>query len=180
MAEPGTLASAVGRETASLLRDTYLPRLESALAELPAADLWWRPHERATSVGNLLLHLEGNLRQWILSGLGGEVDRRRRHMEFEARGGPGPAALLAALRDTVRAAATCIEALPAERWTDALVIQGMPTNVLAAVLHVVEHFAWHTGQITWIVKQRAGERHAIAFYDDARLDAARNEPRPDC
>ena len=54
------------RESARTLRDVHLPRIELALAELSPSALWWRPHERATSVANLLLHLEGNVRQWIL------------------------------------------------------------------------------------------------------------------
>jgi uncharacterized damage-inducible protein DinB len=176
MADGQRLALALGRGCAALLRDTYLPRLESALRELPPDDLWWRPHEGTTSAGNLLLHLEGNVRQWILAGLGGERDRRRRRMEFDARQGPGGPALLAALSDTVRAACRVIEELPAERWMEPVVIQGFETDVLTAVLHVVEHFSWHAGQITGIAKQRAGAEHAIAFYDDAQLDAASGEP----
>jgi uncharacterized damage-inducible protein DinB len=158
----------------ALLHDTYLPRLRRALDELPVADLWWRPHERATSVGNLLLHLQGNVRQWIVSGLGGAPDRRERSGEFAAREGAGKAELLAALSATVDEACVVIARLDERALTAPITIQGIATTGLAAVLHVVEHFSWHTGQVTWIAKERAGAGHGLAFYDDSRLNAARN------
>ena len=63
------------------LRDDYLPRIVNALEILPEEDLWWRPHPDTTTVGNLLLHLEGNVRQWIVCGLGGAEDNRDRLAE---------------------------------------------------------------------------------------------------
>jgi uncharacterized damage-inducible protein DinB len=168
---PGPVFAA---ESIRLLRDTYVPRMERAVRELPAGDLWWRPHARCTSVGNLLLHLEGNVRQWIVSGLGGAADHRERAAEFAARDGADAGALLARLCATVDEACDVITGLPPAGWATRVVIQGVPTTVLGAVFHVVEHFAWHTGQVTWIAKLRRGEEHAIAFYDDAALDGARN------
>jgi len=183
MGDPGALlALAVTGQCVELLRDTYLPRLERALAELPAADLWWRPHARATSAGNLLLHLRGNIRQWIVSGLGGAPDLRERDAEFAAPAAPAApangsgAVLLAALAQTVAEACAVIERLDAPALLAPVSIQGYGTNALAAVLHVTEHMSWHTGQIAWIAKLRAGEGHALAYYDDAAL-TARNGPR---
>lgn len=69
-------------ECARYLRETYMSRLQRALEVLPPADLWWQPHPDCISVGNVLLHLEGNVRQWILSGLGGAPDARERSAEF--------------------------------------------------------------------------------------------------
>jgi uncharacterized damage-inducible protein DinB len=162
-------------ESARYLRDVHLPRLERAVQLLRPEDLWWRPHEGALSVGNILLHLEGNVRQWILSGLGGEPDHRRRSAEFRAQDGPGAAELLERLRSTVHAAGASIEALDPADIGEERRIQGMSTSAQAAVLHVVEHFSWHTGQAVWIAKARAGQGHGLAFYDDAALDQARNE-----
>jgi uncharacterized damage-inducible protein DinB len=156
------------KESARYLRDVYLPRLRKAVETLPERDLWWRPHERATSVGNLLLHLEGNLRQWILSGVGGAPDRRRRAEEFARREGDGKAELLDALARTIEEAAKVIEKEKALGRT--LRIQGSDTTCQSAIYHVVEHLSWHTGQIVWIAKLRAGETHGIAFYDDRKLD----------
>ncbi|MHC4845656.1 MAG: DinB family protein [Planctomycetota bacterium] len=162
------------RESAQYLRDVYLPRMRRAVAELPPDELWWRPNDETTSVGNLLLHLEGNVRQWILSGIGGEPDARERQTEFDAREGRDAQALLDALGATVAAAALVIEGIDPRRMLTPMTIQGIETTPMAAVYHVVEHFSWHTGQVTWIAKARAGGGHGIAFYDDAALNAARN------
>jgi len=158
------------RESARYLREVYLPRLRKAVDTLPEADLWWRPHEGGTSVGNLLLHLEGNIRQWILCGLGGTPDRRRRAEEFARREGGTRADLMAALAGTVEEAAHVVERQSA--LDRDLNIQGFDTSVRGAIYHVVEHLSWHTGQIVWIAKMRAGEAHGIAFYDDRKLDDA--------
>jgi len=155
-------------ESARYFREVYLPRLRKAVDSLPEADLWWRPHERATSVGNLLLHLDGNLRQWILGGLGGAEDRRRRSEEFARREGGSKAELMGALAATMTDCASVIE-----RQGDLerrLSIQGFATSAREAIYHVVEHLSWHTGQIVWIAKMRGGAAHGIAFYDDAKLD----------
>lgn len=168
------LCTALARQCCALLRDTYLPRLEQSLAGIKAADLWWRPHPDTTSIGNLLLHLEGNVRQWIVSGLGGAPDRRVRESEFAAQQGAEAPALLAALTATIGRACEVIERLPPARWTERVTIQDFEVTVLAAVLHIVEHFSWHTGQITWIAKLRKGAGHGIAYYDDDALNAARN------
>jgi len=163
------------RESVQYLRDTYLPRLERALQVLPAADLWWRPNADVIAFGTVLLHLEGNVRQWILAGLGGAPDDRRRSEEFSetGEGAPTGEALLAALRTTVEEACEVVGSLDAEALAASYRIQGFDTSGLQAVYHVVEHFSWHTGQAVWIAKARAGAGHDLAFYDDARLDTSR-------
>jgi len=171
------LGAALARQCCHLLQLTYLRRLEQALDGLSPADIWWRPHADTTTIGNLLLHLEGNVRQWILSGLGDEPDFRIRQAEFIERDPSTEGrALLAGLRETVGRACAIIETLPSERWTERVTIQDFEVTVLAAVLHIVEHFSWHTGQITWIAKLRRGAGHGIAYYDDQALNAARNAP----
>ena len=155
------------------LEGEYLPRLERALAVLPPEDLWWKPHGETTSVGNLLLHLEGNVRQWILSGLGDHPDDRDRASEFTASASPESRSgdkLMAALRMTVERACAVIAELDDDALLRSRTIQIFEgVSGLAALVHVVEHFAWHTGQITHIAKLRAGERHGLAYYDDERL-----------
>lgn len=157
------------------LGEVYPGRMERAALTLPAADLWWRPHEGALSVGNILLHLAGNVRQWIVCGIGGAQDRRDRASELEATAGHDAARLLAALKGTVREACSVLEGLDEAQLTDVRRIQGFETTILSAVYHVVEHFSWHTGQAVWIAKARAGAAHGIAFHDDARINAAHNE-----
>src|ERR1051325_2827445 len=70
----------------TFLQDDFLPRLVQCLDQFPEADLWWRPNDASNSVGNLILHLAGNLRQWIVEGLGGIPTHRNRDAEFAARG----------------------------------------------------------------------------------------------
>ena len=161
-------------ELARTLRDTHLPRLGAALAILPPGDLWWRPHAGAISVGTVLLHLEGNVRQWICAGIGGAPDARDRAAEFAAVEGPERAELFQRLTAAVAEACRVIEGLDAAALARTYRIQGFEVAGFAAALHVVEHFAWHTGQAVWIAKARAGAGHGLAFYDDARVNAARN------
>ena len=166
-----------GGESARYLRDVYVPRLERALEALPEGDLWWRPHPGCLSVGTVLLHLEGNVRQWILGGLGGLPDERDRASEFaaDAASVSAPASdLMAPLADTVQQAAGLLDGLGPEDEARTLVIQGEDTNLRDAVYHVVEHFSWHTGQVVWIAKARAGAAHDVAFYDDAKINEAKN------
>ena len=161
-------------EAARYLHAVYVPRLEKALATLPASDLWWRPHSGVMAFGNILLHLEGNVRQWILSGLGDVADHRNRAGEFSAEDGPAPQTLVERLRETVTEAAELIRSWDETRLDEKCVIQGKETTTSAAILHVIEHFSWHTGQAVWIAKARAGADHGLAFYDDAEINEMRN------
>ena len=170
----GRLADELAQEAARFLRDTYLPRLERALETLPPADLWWQPHDGSLAVGTILRHLEGNLRQWIVSGLGGGPDTRDRAGEFASGERPDAARLMGALDGTLREACALIERLGEEGLARSYPIQGAQVTGLYAVLHVVEHFSWHTGQVVWIAKARAGVAHGLAFHDDQQVNAARN------
>lgn len=147
----------------AFLSSEYLPKIRSCLDELPEDDLWWRPNSASNSVANLLLHLSGNARQWIVSGIGGAEDIRERQAEFDARGGSGAGELLARLESTVDEADRVLASLDPGRLPERLVIQGTDTTVLGAVYHVVEHFGMHTGQIAYITKMRTDKD--LAFYE---------------
>ncbi len=127
---------------------------------MPADRLWWRPNEQANSVGNLLLHLTGNVRQWILCGLGGETDRRDRAGEFAATGTSerrSAAELMARLQETVAQAVAVVERLGPEELLARRSYQGRYEETgVAAVLHVMEHFSGHAGQIYAHTKQGKG------------------------
>ncbi len=137
-----------------LLSREYLPRIERCVRELSEEDLWWRPNEQSNSVGNLLLHLAGNLGQWILHGVGDMADTRRRQSEFDAYGGESAASLLDALRDTVTEVDRVLADLPPGRLDDRRCIQGVDVTIREAVYHAVEHFSGHVGQIIYITKMR--------------------------
>ncbi|HEV8397746.1 MAG TPA: DUF1572 family protein [Vicinamibacterales bacterium] len=139
-----------------------LDRIESCLSELPPDALWARDSENENAIGNLLLHLEGNVRQWILSGLGAAPDARDRPSEFSARTGADAAMLSAKLRGTVDEALALIRSVPHRRLAERVSIQGYDKTVLAAIFHVVEHFSGHTYQIILLTKRFTGKD--LGFY----------------
>ena len=139
-----------------------LDRIEACLSELPPHALWARGSDHENAVGNLLLHLEGNVRQWILSGIGSAPDERDRPSEFSARTGASAAALFAVLGGTVGESVALIRGLPHARLADAVSIQGYDTTVLSAIFHVVEHFSGHTYQIIMLTKRFTGK--GLGFY----------------
>jgi uncharacterized damage-inducible protein DinB len=136
------------------LKEHDLPCIARCLAMLSSQDTWWRPHGASNSVGNLILHLNGNVRQWIVAGLGGAPDRRERDKEFAARGPLPRRKLLAQLTATVGAACRVISRLTPADLTRPRTIQGYHVIGLEALVHVTEHFAYHTGQIILITKMR--------------------------
>jgi len=143
-------------ESRRYLTGEYLPAIRKAIEPLTDEDLWWRPNDGSNSIGNLVLHLTGNVRQWIVSGLGGAPDTRLRQTEFDARGGPTRQELLDGLAAVIAEADRVLAALPVSALLETRTIQGKETGVLAAIYHVVEHFSGHVGQILWVSKMRRG------------------------
>jgi uncharacterized damage-inducible protein DinB len=137
-------------------------RVETCLGKLTPDQIWMRGTENQNAVGNLVLHLNGNVRQWILSGVGGLPNTRIRDEEFAARAGKGPEALGKLLRGSVDEALAIIRSLPQERLTERTNIQGHDVTLLEAVFHVVEHFSGHTSQIIFVTKMWTGED--LGFY----------------
>jgi hypothetical protein len=152
-----------------------MSRIEACVQNLTPEQVWMRGNTSQNAVGNLLLHLNGNVRQWILHGVGGQPDVRDRDAEFAAEGEFRAPELLARLRTTVQEAVALFRALPHERLMERLRIQGYEVTVLAAIYHVVEHFAGHTFQIIYMTKLCVGED--LGFY--AHLSgSAPHDPLP--
>jgi uncharacterized damage-inducible protein DinB len=145
-----------------------VPRIKQCLGELAEAEIWYRPNENSNSVGNLVLHLCGNVRQWILSGLGGQEDKRRRQQEFDEAGPIPTAELLRHLDSTMAETAGVLDALPAEKILQVIEVQGFKETGLSILVHVVEHFSYHTGQITYFVKWR--KNMDMGYYDGVNLE----------
>ena len=137
-------------------------RIDSCVQKLTPEQIWLRADTNQNAVGNLLLHLNGNVRQWILHGVGGQADVRDRDSEFAAKDGAGANELPARLRVTVEEAAALFRALPPKRLMERVRTQGYDCTVLAAIYHVVEHFAGHTFQIIYATKLSTGED--LGFY----------------
>lgn len=151
-------------QSVSFLRDDFLVKIERATQKMTDEQIWWRAGEESNSVGNLLLHLAGNVRQWIISGIGGALDNRVRQAEFDERNQISGAELLANLRKTIEEACAVLENLNADDLLEKRLIQGREITVLSAIYHVVEHFAMHAGQIIFIAKMFSGD---LKFYEDA-------------
>lgn len=147
----------------SFLSDDFLPKIERCLEQLSDEEVWWRANEESNSIGNLLLHLSGNVRQWIVSGIGGAPDERVRQQEFDEREGLTRAELLARLKQTLHDADAALAAFDASRLLEQRQIQGNDVQVLEAIFHVVEHFSMHTGQILLMTKMLKGAD--LKFYD---------------
>lgn len=135
-----------------VLKIIYLPRIANCLRLLSQEEIWWRPNAASNSVGNLVLHLNGNVRQWILAGLGGAADTRQRDLEFRERGPIPRRALLTRLRQTVAEACRELALLSASDLARTYSIQGFQESGLEAVYHVTEHFSHHAGQIILATK----------------------------
>jgi uncharacterized damage-inducible protein DinB len=139
------------------------------LTELNDARIWARASENENAAGNLVLHLAGNVRQWITSSLGENPAPRDRDSEFSAREGPNAEQLKATLRNTVEEAIEVIQNLDSARLTRTYKIQNYSVSGLEAVYHVVEHFSQHAGQIMFITKTATGKD--LNFYAHLRTSA---------
>jgi Protein of unknown function (DUF1572) len=130
----------------------YWPRLKECVSPLTEEQIWWRPNEASNSIGNLILHLNGNVGQWLVASFNKEEDTRNRPAEFAAREGATAAELLAKLGATLDAAAKVLDGLTQEELLAPYEIQGYHVRGLDAVYQVVEHFGLHYGQIVYITK----------------------------
>lgn len=173
---PLPAAQAFLRQARFRLREDYPVKIIKAVTELTDDQLWWRPNDASNSIGNLILHLCGNARQWIVAGVAGATDTRDRAGEFARREGIGREALISMLEETLgevdsrladldRALVAEASDAPLQR---ACRPQGYAQTVLDAVFHVVEHFSYHTGQIVLLAKWHVAGR--IRLYDDGELN----------
>lgn len=127
-------------------------RIQHCLELLTTEQVWSRPSEENNSIGNLVLHLLGNVGQWIIASVQGVSSDRNRDAEFSAREGRSVDELKELLSKTVSDAVRTIETVAPERLTDVVTIQRFQVSILEAIYHAVEHFSMHTGQILYITK----------------------------
>lgn len=151
-----------------------LQKIEHCLAQLTDQQVWWRPDSTAAatnktaaaemnSIANLMLHLTGNLRQWIISGVGGAKDVRNRPLEFSDRTVRSKTEVLTRLKTTVAEADAVIAKLSADQLAERRRIQGFETNVTAAIFNTISHFRGHVQEIIHITRQQLGDRYQFDF-----------------
>lgn len=158
------------------LREDYQVKIAAAMSQLTDEQIWWRPNGESNSIGNLILHLCGNVRQWIVAGVGGAADTRDRPQEFAQRDPIARGELVRRLQEALREVDAVLAGLEAAinagdgdaPLRRVCVPQGYEQTVLDVVFHVVEHFSYHTGQIVLLAKWHAAGR--VRFYDDEALD----------
>ncbi len=157
------VATAFKDQARKLLKTEYLPKIEKCVRILSDEQVWWRANPESNSVGNLMLHLAGNARQWIVCGLGGATDKRARDAEFAARSLISSKELFARLTETVAEVDGVLSSFEISRMLERFVIQGTEVTALQAIFHVTEHFSMHTGQIILLTK--IVTKQDLAFYD---------------
>ena len=146
----------------------YLEKIAHCVSLLSEAQEWWRPNEACNSVGNLLLHLRGNLTQWVLSGIAGTPFERHRTLEFTASETATKAELLGGLTEVVTRVRHTIQGMSTADLARAIRVQGYDTDGLGVVFHIVEHMSYHTGQIVATTKELQGPPARIDFYPQHR------------
>jgi uncharacterized damage-inducible protein DinB len=154
-------------------------RIETCLRKLTEEQIWTRRHENENAIGNLVLHLCGNVRQWIISGVGGAADQRDRDAEFTRREHLATEELLSRLRQTMEEADRVLERVRPENLLSKRKIQVYEVTVLHAIYHVAVHFSEHTGQIIWATKGLTGGD--LGFYGylggtKGKAEVAKREP----
>jgi hypothetical protein len=146
------------------LIDQYWPRMRECVESLTEEQVWWRPNDASNSVGNLLLHLNGNVRQWLVASFRNSEDMRDRPAEFAARQAIPTADLIRMVDATMQQAAAVLARLSEADLLRIFEIQGYTVTGLHAVYQVVEHFGMHHGQILYITKQLRGKD--LGFYKE--------------
>ncbi|MDH3743832.1 MAG: DUF1572 domain-containing protein [Acidobacteriota bacterium] len=151
-------------ELAARYLEEYLQKIQVTVNRLDEEQVWWRPAAGASSVGNLLLHLHGNLSLWILSSLGERDFDRDRAGEFSADRSHRRDELGELLESTVAESCKVVRSIDPADFHRPLSIQGYSCDVLGALFHAVEHMSYHTGQILWIVKRQTIETDPLDLY----------------
>jgi hypothetical protein len=153
-----------------------LTRICHCVGQLNDEQVWRRAHPSLNSIGNLLLHLTGNLRQWIVNGLQGAPDFRNRPAEFAEQGPIPRAELLDQLTRTVAEAQTVLRSLSAEQLTSPRRIQGFDLTGVVAIFDSVPHFRGHTQEIIRITRELLGDRYQYFWQPSTPEEGAPHQP----
>jgi hypothetical protein len=144
------------------LLEQYWPRLRTCVESLTDEQVWSRPNDSTNSIGNIILHLNGNVRQWLVASFKRLEDKRDRPAEFSQRAVISGTVLLAQLGSTMTEVSEVLSRLTETDLLAPFEIQGYHVRGLDAVYQVVEHFGLHYGQILYITKMIQGKD--LGFY----------------
>jgi Protein of unknown function (DUF1572) len=166
------LAKLVAQEASTELREA-LDKIKHCIGQLTEAQIWLRPQPVLNSIGNLMLHLAGNLTQWVAIGVGGGEDKRNRPAEFAERGPIPVADLLARLEDAVNKSAAACEHATAAELARVRRIQGFEVSGIGALFHSIPHFRGHTQEIIHMTRALLGDKYVIQFEPPEPASAAK-------
>ncbi len=138
-------------------------RIMHCVDQLDDSQVWWRPTESMNSIANGLLHLGGNIRQWIISGVGGAADVRDRPAEFSEREPIPKAELVRGFLAVIDEADAVLAALDPARLLEPRRIQGSEETVLSAIWKPIEHLAGHAQEVIYITRLQIGDRYQFAW-----------------
>lgn len=146
------------------LLEKYWPQLRECVGSLTEEQVWWRPNDASNSIGNLLLHLNGNLDQWLVTSFTKDEVNRNRPKEFSTRDGLTAQELLARLDVTLLKVDAVLAALTPEELAATYTIQGQGITAtgMEAIYHSISHFILHYGQIVYAIKSMQGRD--LGFY----------------
>ncbi len=154
------------------LLEESIPRLRKCLEKMDQQQIWYRPNHQTVSAGNLVLHLCGNVRQWLVNGLGKGADSRNRAREFEETGPIATSVLMEDLEKLEHEISDSLAKINQGDLSRRFVIQGFEVTGVSILVHVVEHFSYHVGQVTYMVKSRQGID--MGYYENQNLDELNN------
>lgn len=148
--------------------DESLRMISVSLDKVSEEQLWQKPNASLNSIGNLVIHLCGNMTQYGIASLNEIEDTRQRDLEFSTHGGFTKLELLEQLKSTVHEVKKAFQGVSFERLTQVKQVQGFEFSGIGNIIHVVEHFSYHTGQIAFWVKLLKNEQ--LGFYDGHDLN----------
>jgi len=138
-----------------------MTKIEHCLDQLSEEQVWWRPREEMNSIGSLLLHLSGNVKQWVVCGLGTAEDNRNRPAEFSQRGSISKADLLTQLAHVVDEAKSVLAQRTADEMLAGRRIQGFEVTGWEALFDSIPHFKGHTQEIISLTRQQLGDAYRV-------------------
>jgi Protein of unknown function (DUF1572) len=150
----------------------FVKKIKHCLAQLNDEQVWWRPHESMNSIANIVLHLCGNLRQWIISGVGGEPDIRDRPKEFSERSAISKAELIRRLDEIAGQADTVLATLPDTQLLQRRRIQGFDETALSAIFDSLSHFRGHMQEIVYISRLQLGDAYKFEWVPASKEQGA--------
>ena len=144
------------------LLDQAVEKIDHCLDQLDDEQIWWRPEKGLNSIGNLLLHICGNLRQWCIVPVNDLPDNRKREAEFTTDH-MDRKELLDLVNSTVGEAKQSIRRIAGHQLLSQKLIQGFHVNLMNALLHTTTHFQGHTHQIIYLTRLQKKETYRFHF-----------------